>query len=140
MASVKPPPVLKFGLHHVTTLVEQKKAKLVVIASDVDPVELVLWLPALCRKMGVPYVIVNNKGRLGAVVHQKKAATLAVTDVAPGDKAALDRIIETANAKFANNADSRRKWGGGLMGLKTNARLKKRAEMMAVEAAKRAAL
>lgn len=65
------PMVIKYGLNHITYLVEQKKAKLVVIASDVDPIELVLWLPALCRKMDVPYVIVNNKGRLGALVHKK---------------------------------------------------------------------
>jgi large subunit ribosomal protein L7Ae len=44
------PRVLKFGLNHVTTLVENKKAKMVLIANDVDPVELVLWLPQLCRK------------------------------------------------------------------------------------------
>ena len=34
----------------MTTLVENKMAKLVVIAHDVDPIELVCWLPALCRK------------------------------------------------------------------------------------------
>ena len=110
------------------------------IASDVEPVELVLWLPALCRKMGVPYVIVNNKGRLGAVVHQKKAAALAVVDVKAEDAAAFSRLVEVAEAKFVNNAELRRKWGGGLMGLKTNARLEKRAKAMAIEAAKRAAL
>ena len=50
---------LQYGLKHVTTLVEQKKARLVVIAHDVDPIELVLWLPALCRKMDVPFCIVK---------------------------------------------------------------------------------
>ena len=45
----------------------QGKAQLVVIAHDVDPIELVVWLPALCRKMGVPYAIVKGKARLGAV-------------------------------------------------------------------------
>ena len=65
------PTVLKFGLNHVTGLIEQKKARLVLIASDVDPIELVVWLPALCRLQGVPYAIVKNKGRLGALVHQK---------------------------------------------------------------------
>lgn len=54
------PRVLKFGLNHVTTLVENKKAKLVVIAADVDPVELVLWMPQLCRKQGIPYCIVKS--------------------------------------------------------------------------------
>ena len=38
-----------------------------VIAHDVDPIELVVWLPALCRKMGVPYAIVKGKSRLGQV-------------------------------------------------------------------------
>lgn len=45
----------------------QNKAQLVVIAHDVDPIELVVWLPALCRKMGVPYAIVKGKSRLGQV-------------------------------------------------------------------------
>lgn len=38
-----------------------------VIAHDVDPIELVVWLPALCRKMEIPYAIVKGKSRLGAV-------------------------------------------------------------------------
>ena len=41
-----------------------------VIAHDVDPIELVVWLPALCRKMEVPYAIVKGKSRLGAVGFQ----------------------------------------------------------------------
>lgn len=45
----------------------QSKAQLVVIAHDVDPIELVVWLPALCRKMEVPYCIVKGKSRLGSV-------------------------------------------------------------------------
>jgi len=58
-SSSPPPPTLKYGLKHVTTLVEQKKARLVVIAHDVDPIELVIWLPALCRKMDVPFCIIK---------------------------------------------------------------------------------
>ena len=45
----KPPPCIKYGLKHITSLIEKKEAKLVLIANDVDPIELVLWLPALCR-------------------------------------------------------------------------------------------
>ena len=55
----KKPVVVKYGINHITTLVEQKQASLVVIAHDVDPIELVVWLPALCRRMDVPYVIVK---------------------------------------------------------------------------------
>ena len=55
----KKPVVVKYGLNHITTLVEQKEAALVIIAHDVDPIELVVWLPALCKRMDVPYVIVK---------------------------------------------------------------------------------
>lgn len=52
-----------------------------VIASDVDPIELVVWLPALCRKMDVPYCFVKGKAVLGQLVHLKNAAALALTEV-----------------------------------------------------------
>jgi len=62
-------------------MVESKRAKLVCIASDVDPIELVLWLPALCRRMGVPFCIVKNRSRLGALVNQKKATCVCIEKV-----------------------------------------------------------
>jgi large subunit ribosomal protein L7Ae len=67
----KKPYAVKYGLNHVVGLVENKKASLVLIAHDVDPIELVVFLPALCRKMGVPYAIIKGKARLGTVVHKK---------------------------------------------------------------------
>ncbi len=55
----KKPIVVKYGINHITNLIESGKAQMVVIAHDVDPLELVVWLPALCKKMGVPYAIVK---------------------------------------------------------------------------------
>jgi large subunit ribosomal protein L7Ae len=52
-----------------------------VIASNVDPIELVVWLPTLCRKMDIPYCFVKGKARLGQLVHQKNAAVVALTEV-----------------------------------------------------------
>merc|ERR1712189_108051 len=48
-APTKRAPVVRHGVNTVTTLIEKKKAQLVVIANDVDPIELVMFLPALCR-------------------------------------------------------------------------------------------
>ena len=67
----KKPYGVKYGLNHVVGLIENKKASLVLIPNDVDPIELVIFLPALCRKMGVPYAIIKGKARLGTVVHKK---------------------------------------------------------------------
>jgi len=71
------PLFVKYGLNHITHLVETKKTKLVVIAHDVEPIELVVWLPALCRKMNVPYVIVKGKSRLGHLVYKKNRDSIS---------------------------------------------------------------
>ena len=55
------PTTLKFGLNHVTYLIEQKKAKLVIIANDVDPIENVIFLPTLCRTYDIPFCVVQSK-------------------------------------------------------------------------------
>ena len=128
---------VKFGLKHVTTLVEEKKAELVLIACDVDPIELVMWLPALCRKMDVPFVIVKDKARLGALVHQKTAAVVALTGVEKSDQKTLDSLSSMAMEKYNNNVELVRKWGGGIMGLKTQAKLEKRAKQIEAEEAKK---
>ncbi|VEU38421.1 unnamed protein product [Pseudo-nitzschia multistriata] len=135
----KAPNCIKFGLKHVTTLIEEKKAELVLIACDVDPIELVMWMPALCRKMEVPFMIVKDKARLGALVHQKTAAVVALTGVGKEDSAQLNLLKESALERYNNNADLVRKWGGGVMGLKTQAKLEKRAKAMAIEEAKKLA-
>lgn len=67
---------LALRTQHVIALVEAKKASLVVIADDVDPIELVVFLPALCRKMGISYVIVKGKARLGTVVGRKTSSVV----------------------------------------------------------------
>lgn len=135
----KAPNVVKFGLKHVTTLIEEKKAQLVLIACDVDPIELVMWMPALCRKMNVPFMIVKDKARLGALVHQKVAACVALTGVGKEDESQLRLLSDLAKEKYNDNADLVRRWGGGIMGLKTQAKLDKRAKAVAIEEAKKLA-
>merc|ERR1712000_537759 len=85
----KKPYTVKYGLNHVVGSIESKKATMVLIAHDVDPIELVVFLPALCRKMGVPYAIIKGKARLGTVVHKKTAAVLALTEVKSENKSEL---------------------------------------------------
>ncbi|KAL1197854.1 Large ribosomal subunit protein eL8y [Cardamine amara subsp. amara] len=134
----KKPINVKYGLNHVTYLIEQNKAQLVVIAHDVDPIELVVWLPALCRKMEVPYCIVKGKSRLGAVVHQKTAACLCLTTVKNEDKLEFSKILEAIKANFNDKFDEyRKKWGGGIMGSKSQAKTKAKERVIAKEAAQR---
>jgi large subunit ribosomal protein L7Ae len=117
------PYTVKYGLNHVVGLIEAKKATLVLIPNDVDPIELVVFLPALCRKMGVPYAIVKGKARLGTVVHKKTAAVLAITEVKSEDKSELSKLVSAVNEGYASKSEEfRRHWGGGIMGPKAVAR------------------
>lgn len=136
----KAPPVVKFGLNHVTELVEQKKAKMVIIAHDVDPIELVCWLPALCRKKEVPYCIVKSKARLGQLCGQKTAAALAITTVKKEDQKDLEVLCESFKAAFNENREVQRKWGGGIMGVKSHHVSFRREEAIKKELAKKTGL
>ncbi|KAJ3811907.1 60S ribosomal protein L8 [Lentinula aff. lateritia] len=113
---IKKPLFVKYGLNHIVALIEARKAALVVIAHDVDPIELVVFLPALYRKMGVPYVIVKGKARLG-------------TEVKSEDQRELATLVSAAKANFTDKyEEQRRQWGGGLRGNKSTQKLRKRAK------------
>jgi len=103
----------------------KKKAALVVIAHDVEPLELVVWLPALCRKMDVPYCIVKGKARLGHFVYKKTATAVALTEVKKEHHQTLTNLVQTLRVLYNDNAAIRTEWGGGIMGRKFNDRIKK---------------
>lgn len=122
----------------MTTLIEEDKAKLVVIAHDVDPVELVVHLPTLCRKKNVPFAFIRGKANLGKLVHQKTATCVALTSVNTEDYADLETLGKTFRANFNENANLRRSWGGGLMGIKNTHKMAKRQKLLEIEMAKKA--
>jgi large subunit ribosomal protein L7Ae len=133
----KKPLVVQQGINKVTTLVEQKKAKLVVIAHDVDPIEIVLFLPALCRKMGVPYCILKSKARLGTVVRRKTCTAVALTEVESADKNELTKLIDVIKTHYNDRFDDiRRNWGGGALSRKAMARKSKLEKAKAKETKK----
>lgn len=120
------PKFLKSGLNHVTTLVEQKKAKLVVIAHDVDPIELVVWLPHLCRNKDVPYCFVKSKARLGQLVNKKSTTCVAITDIRKEDSAELDRLNQTFLHNYNQNKDHLTQYSEIVLGQKAQTRNEKR--------------
>ena len=60
--------VVKKGTNEATKAVERSQAKLVVIAEDVDPPEVIAHLPLLCDERKIPYVFVPDKNKLGVAV------------------------------------------------------------------------
>ena len=137
--ATKKPLYVKYGINHITKLCEEKKAQLVVIAHDVDPIELVIWLPAVCRKLDIPYCIVKSKSRLGALVHKKTATALALTSVRSEDRHEFSQLVTAIRQQYNENAKQiERTWGGGIMGCKSQAATAKLERAIAKEAAKKA--
>merc|ERR1712042_214758 len=108
-------------------------------ANDVDPIEMVMFLPALCRKMGVPYCIVKNKSRLGRVVRRKTTTCLAITNVESSDRGALNKLVESVKTNYNERAEEIKKhWGGSTLGSKSSARINKMNKAKAQEVAAKA--
>ncbi|MEM2280609.1 MAG: 50S ribosomal protein L7Ae [Candidatus Bathyarchaeia archaeon] len=68
---------VKKGTNETTKAVERGQAKLVVIAEDVDPPEVVAHLPLLCEERKIPYVYVPSKAKLGEAVGIEVSAASA---------------------------------------------------------------
>jgi len=75
---------IKKGTNETTKAVEKGLAKLVLIAEDVDPEEIVMHLPPLCEEKNVPYLYVPSKAELGRAAGIDVAAASACI-VEPGE-------------------------------------------------------
>mgnify|MGYP001552041603 FL=1 len=56
---------VKKGTNEVTKAIERGISKLVIIAEDVEPPEVVAHLPILCEEHGIPYGFVPSRQELG---------------------------------------------------------------------------
>jgi large subunit ribosomal protein L7Ae len=89
---------IRVGTNEVTKSSERSEAKLVVMAEDVDPAEILVHIPMLCEEKRIPYIYVPKKQRLGQSAGlSKSAASVAVVE--PGEaKGLLDEVA----AQFPN--------------------------------------
>jgi large subunit ribosomal protein L7Ae len=135
--TLKKPLSVVSGVNQVVKAIESKQAKLVVLAGDVDPIELIVAIPTLARKLDTPYVIIRSKARLGQIVRRKTVAAIAITDVRKEDKAELANLAAIARESFNDNVEHRKQWGGGKLGQKSAAKIAKRQRLIAKEQAAR---
>jgi large subunit ribosomal protein L7Ae len=82
------------GTNETTKAIERGQAKLVVIAEDVDPPEVVAHLPILCDERKIPYIFVPNRRELGTSAGiDVPAASACITEVGE----ATDLVKEISN-------------------------------------------
>ncbi|MHA1382505.1 MAG: 50S ribosomal protein L7Ae [Candidatus Helarchaeota archaeon] len=78
---------VKKGTNETTKAIERGTAKLVVIASDVEPAEVVMHLPLLCNEKKIPYLYVPAKRALGRSIGiEVPAAAAAIVNSGEAEK------------------------------------------------------
>ncbi|MEM2878699.1 MAG: 50S ribosomal protein L7Ae [Candidatus Hadarchaeales archaeon] len=85
---------IRKGTNEATKAIERKQAVLVVIAEDVEPMEIVAHLPPLCDEKGIPYVYVPSKKELGAAAGVEVGCSAIAISAAGGADAAVKEIVE----------------------------------------------
>lgn len=106
------------------------------IAHDVDPIELGVFLPVLCHKMKVLYCIIGGKTRLRGILHRKTCTTVAFTHVNSEDKGTLAKLEECTGTNYNDGYDETcHSWGGNILGPKLVAHIAKLEKAKAKELA-----
>ncbi|MCK5698360.1 MAG: 50S ribosomal protein L7Ae [Candidatus Aenigmarchaeota archaeon] len=94
LEAVKGSGSIRKGTNEATKAIERGLAKLVVIAVDVSPIEVVMHIPMICKEKDVPVITVPSKQELGAACGiEVSTGAVAVVDEGKGKKQ-IDDIIK----------------------------------------------
>ena len=83
---------VKAGLNEVTKAVERGTAKLVVLAEDISPPEIVLHIPMICEEKNIPCSYIATRKDLGEKA-KLRTATSAVA-IIEGEEGAIKELAE----------------------------------------------
>jgi len=82
-------------MNEVTKSIERKLAKLIVMAEDVSPPEILFHIPLLCDEKDIPYGYLSTKKELGNTARiNVSASAIAIENVGTGNEGVLDDVIK----------------------------------------------
>ena len=97
---------VKKGTNEATKAIERGTSKLIVIAEDVEPPEVVAHLPILCEEQGAAYAFVPSKDDLGKSIGiDITSAAAAILDAGEAQHI-IDQVIASI-AKIKDGADDK---------------------------------
>lgn len=89
---------LRKGANEATKSIERGEAKLVISAGDVNPPEVIMHLPMLCREKNIPFVQVPAKAELGAAAGLLVGTSAVAVALAGDAKNKLSAVLEDLEA------------------------------------------
>ena len=86
---------LKKGSNEVTKAAERGTAKMVVMAENVNPAELLAHVPLICKEKNIPFIYVEDQAYLAEAAGMSsgaKTAAIALMEVAKGAEEAFNGV------------------------------------------------
>ncbi len=85
---------IRKGTNEATKSIERGNAKLVLIAENVQPPEIVAHLPLLCDERKAPYVYVPEKQKIGAALGINVSSSAAAIEDAGDAEKLVSEIVK----------------------------------------------
>jgi len=90
---------IRKGMNEVTKSIERTLAKLVIMAEDVTPPEILFHVPLLCEEKSIPFCYVSTKKELGNSARINVASSaIAIENVGTGNDSVLEDILKKIEA------------------------------------------
>jgi large subunit ribosomal protein L7Ae len=82
-------------MNEVTKSIERVQAKLVIMAEDVSPPEILFHVPLLCDEKGIPYGYLSTKKELGNAARiNVSASAISIENVGTGNDSVIEDVIK----------------------------------------------
>lgn len=89
---------IRKGMNETTKSIERDTAKLVIMAEDVSPPEILFHVPILCEEKGIAYGFLNTKKELGNAVRiNVDSSAIAIEKEGSGNEALINDLIDKIN-------------------------------------------
>ena len=86
---------IRKGMNEVTKSIERVQAKIVIMAEDVSPPEILFHIPLLCEEKGIPYGFLSTKKELGNVARiNVSSSAIAIENVGTGNESLLADVVK----------------------------------------------
>ena len=87
---------LRIGVNETTKCIERGVAKLIILAEDVTPEEILMHLPVLCKEKKVPFTYVPSKLELGKV----SGIEVSTSSIAIEEAGEAKKLVEEISKKM----------------------------------------
>ena len=124
---------VKIGINEVTKAIERGEAKMVLVANDISPAEIVAHIPGLCKEMNILFNEIGNKTELGTSVGIKTTTAVAIIDGGNAKKE-IEALINEAKEEKAKASKPAAKEEKKVEEKKTEAKVEKKVEEEKTEA------